>query len=95
MNVSTRLQRDLLYVVADGDATTEGTLTRALETYYRTDLRPDRLSANLDALRESGLIERIDTDRTPRYGLTDRGRREIVARREWESRYFDPDGKEG
>lgn len=90
MNVSTTIQRDLLYVLAGHQGTTERTLERTLGDYYRTEIRPDRLSSNLDALLQQGYVEAIKTtDQTGYYVLTNRGRREIEARREWESDHFD------
>ncbi|KYH25572.1 hypothetical protein HAPAU_22460 [Halalkalicoccus paucihalophilus] len=89
MNVSTTVQRDLLYVIAGHEDPTERTLKRTLESYYRTEIRPDRLASSLDALCQRGLVERVDRAET-NYSLTKRGRHEIEARREWESGYFDP-----
>ncbi|MDL5360591.1 PadR family transcriptional regulator [Halalkalicoccus sp. NIPERK01] len=95
MNVSTKLQRDLLYVIAGHEGATGPALRRTLEAYYRTEIRHDRLSANLDTLREQGFVERVGRA-DPSYALTDRGRREIDARRAWESKYFDPEkGNDG
>lgn len=91
MNVSTGIQRDLLYVIAGYEEATDLTLKRTLEDYYRTEIRRDRLCSNLDTLHEKGFVERIDHDEPSYYALTDRGRREIEARREWESKYFDPE----
>lgn len=90
MNVSTTVQRDLLYVIAGREDPTERALKRTLEDYYRTEIRPDRLASNLDALCQRGLVERADHAETT-YSLTKRGYREIEARREWESGYFDPE----
>lgn len=90
MNELTRIQRDLLYVIAGHDEPTVLTIKRTLDGYYDTDLDRGRLYPNLDALSENGLVEKVEPDsRTPYYTLTERGRREVEARREWESQYVD------
>lgn len=90
MNELTRIQRDLLYVIAGHDEPTVLTITRTLEDYYDTDVDQGRLYPNLDALSEDGLIETVEHgSRTPYYALTNRGRREIEARRDWESQHVD------
>ena len=43
---------------------------------------------NLDTLVEKGLVEKGTIDRrTNSYAITQRGRREIEARRDWEEQY--------
>jgi DNA-binding PadR family transcriptional regulator len=90
MHDLTGFQRDCLYVVT-GLAGAKGLAVKsALDEYYGTEINHGRLYPNLDALVEKGLVEKgqID-DRTNSYSLTDRGRREIEARREWEDQYVD------
>lgn len=79
-------QRDLLYVIA-GLGSPKGLAgEETLDDYYSTATSHGRLYPNLDKLVETGLVEKgqID-DRTNSYALTDRGERELVARREWEN----------
>lgn len=90
MNDLTRIQRDLLYVIAGQDEPTVLTIKRTLEDYYETDVDQGWLDPNLDLLSENGLIEKVESgSRTPHYTLTDRGHREIEVRRDWESQYVD------
>jgi PadR family transcriptional regulator PadR len=59
-----------------------------LEDYYETEVHHGRLYPNLDTLVEKGLIEKGQIDkRTNSYEVTQRGQREIDARREWEEQY--------
>ena len=84
MHDLTAFQRDCLYVLGGLDSPKGLAVKAELDEYYATDINHGRLYPNLDALVEKGLVEkgRID-DRTNSYTLTDRGRREIEARREW------------
>ncbi|KYH24613.1 transcriptional regulator PadR-like family protein [Halalkalicoccus paucihalophilus] len=84
----TGFQRDLLYVVA-GKNDPNGLAVKAeLEEYYEGEVAHSRLYQNFDRLIEKGLMEKGNIDRRANYYvLTDRGRREIDARREWESQY--------
>ncbi|ADJ15480.1 helix-turn-helix domain-containing protein [Halalkalicoccus jeotgali] len=93
MNVSTGLQRDLLYLIAGRERTPRPDLDRAIAEYYGAEIRHDRLTSNLDTLVETDLVESMRRDGTDHYTLTDRGRDEIEARREWESRHLDTDGE--
>ena len=77
----TGFQRDLLYVIAG---------LEELEDYYEKEIHHGRLYPNLDTLVEKGLVEKGQRDRrTNFYTLTRRGRRELDARRDWESQYVD------
>ena len=90
MHDLTGFQRDLLYVVA-GLSEAKGLAVKdELDDYNASAINHGRLYPNLDALVEKGLIEkgRFD-DRTNAYSLTERGAREIVARREWEESQTD------
>jgi PadR family transcriptional regulator PadR len=61
-----------------------------LEDYYESEIFHGRLYPNLDTLVEKGLVEKGQIDRrTNYYKITQRGRREIDARREWESQYVE------
>lgn len=82
----TGFQRDLLYVIAGYEGNPKGlSIKREVESYYNTEINHGRLYPNLDTLVEKGLVEKGELDkRTNYYQLTDRGRREIEARQEWE-----------
>ncbi len=85
MHDLTGFQRDLLYVIAGLDGPKGLAIKDELDEYYGAEINHGRLYPNLDALVEKGLVEkgRID-DRTNAYTLTQRGERELEARREWE-----------
>ncbi|WP_254766761.1 PadR family transcriptional regulator [Salinilacihabitans rarus] len=86
----TAFQRDLLYVTAGLDDPHGLAIRDELESYYSSEVHHGRLYPNLDELVEKGLIEKGALDRrTNVYSLTDRGRREIEDRREWEDGYLD------
>jgi len=85
----TGFQRDLLYVIAGRDEPHGLAIKDELEGYYEKEIHHGRLYPNLDTLDEKGLVEVGEIDRrTNSYTLTRRGRREIEARREWESEYI-------
>jgi DNA-binding PadR family transcriptional regulator len=85
MHDLTGFQRDLLYVIAGLDGPKGLAIKDELDEYYGAEINHGRLYPNLDALVEKGLVEkgRID-DRTNAYTRTQRGERELEARREWE-----------
>lgn len=84
----TGFQRDLLFVVAGLNEPNGLEVKEELETYYERDIRHGRLYPNLDTLVEKGLIKKGKHDqRTNKYLLLERGRREIEARLEWQARY--------
>ena len=84
----TGFQRDLLYVTAGQNEPHGLAIKDELEDYYETEIHHGRLYPNLDTLVEKGLIEKGQIDRrTNSYEITQRGRREIDARREWEEQY--------
>jgi len=86
MHDLTGFQRDLLFVIAGLDGPKGLAIKDELDDYYGTEINHGRLYPNLDALVEKGLVEkgRID-DRTNAYTLTQRGERELRARRQWEN----------
>ncbi|MFB6192564.1 MAG: PadR family transcriptional regulator [Haloarculaceae archaeon] len=90
MHDLTGFQRDLLYVIAGHDEPHGLKLKQELDEYYETDINHGRLYPNLDELVNKGLVEKgkID-DRTNSYTITQRGGREIEARRDWEDRYLE------
>jgi PadR family transcriptional regulator PadR len=84
----TGFQRDVLYAAAGQDEPHGLAIKDELEDYYETEIHHGRLYPNLDTLVEKRLIEKGQIDkRTNSYEVTQRGNREIDARREWEEQY--------
>ena len=91
----TGFQRDLLYVIAGKEEPHGLAIKEELEEYYESEIHHGRLYPNLDALVDKGLVEKGELDRrTNYYALTQRGDRELEARREWERRYLESDETE-
>jgi len=78
--------RDVLYVAASLDDPSGLDIKAELDDYYAEEINHGRLYPSLDKLVRKGLVEkgRVD-DRTNKYVVTERGRREIDARRQWEA----------
>jgi len=92
MHDLTGFQRDLLFVVAGLEEPHGLAIKEELEEYYESEIHHGRLYPNLDTLVDKGLIDKGQRDqRTNYYTVTRRGRREIDARRTWESQYVDFD----
>ena len=92
MHDLTGFQRDLLYVVNGLDEPHGLAIKDELEKYYEKEVHHGRLYPNLDTLVEKGLIEKGEVDRrTNYYTLTQRGQREITARKDWEQQYLEAD----
>jgi DNA-binding PadR family transcriptional regulator len=90
MHDLTGFQRDLLYVVAGLDEPHGLAIKEELEEVYQTEIHHGRLYPNLDTIVDKGLIDKGELDqRTNYYTITRRGRREMEARREWESAYLE------
>ena len=86
----TGFQRDILYVIARRDRPKGLAVKDDLDGYYGSNINHGRLYPNLDQLVDKGLLEKGKHDeRTNYYALTDRGQRELDARREWEAQYVD------
>ena len=86
----TGFQRDLLTVTAGLDEPHGLAIKDELENYYQKEIHHGRLYPNLDTLVEKGLIDKGEIDqRTNYYTVTQRGRRELQARRDWETQYVD------
>lgn len=84
----TGFQRDLLFVIAGEEEPHGLAIKEELEQYYEKEIHHGRLYPNLDTLVDKGLLEKGQADRrTNVYSVTRRGRREIEARRDWESEY--------
>ena len=92
MHDLTGFQRDLLYVVNGLDEPHGLAVKDELEDYYEKEIHHGRLYPNLDTLVDKGLIEKGEVDRrTNYYTLTQRGQREITARKDWEHQYLEAD----
>ncbi len=90
MHDLTGFQRDLLYVIAAKDTPHGLGIKTTLQEYYEETINHGRLYPNLDTLVDKGLVEKGQIDRrTNSYTLTQRGVREIKARREWENSRLD------
>ena len=86
----TGFQRDVLYVVAGLDNPKGLAIKDELDEYYGSEINHGRLYPNLDTLVDKGLIEKGQKDdRTNEYSITQRGSRELEARREWDSQYVE------
>jgi PadR family transcriptional regulator, regulatory protein PadR len=84
----TGFQRDLFYVIAGLDEPHGLAIKDELENYYEKEVHHGRLYPNLDTLVDKGLVEKGTIDRrTNVYSITQRGTRELEARRDWEGEY--------
>lgn len=89
----TGFQRDLLYVIIGLNKPHGLAIKAELEDYYPGEIHHGRLYPNLDTLVDKGLVEKgLQDNRTNYYLLTQRGRREIEVRREWENQYLESAG---
>lgn len=85
MDDLTAFQRDILFVVAGNDLPHGLAIKEELDDYYNEEINHGRLYPNLDSLVSMGLLEKGERDRrTNEYELSDRGARELVARRKFE-----------
>jgi DNA-binding PadR family transcriptional regulator len=92
----TGFQRDLLFVIAGLNEPKGLAIKDELDEYYGEEINHGRLYPNLDALVDKGLVQKGKKDRrTNYYTVTDRGRREIKAQREWEDQYVKAEQLEG
>lgn len=95
MDDLTAFQRDLLYVIVglDDESPPYGlAIKEELEEHYSGEINHGRLYPNLDTLAEKGLVEKSTIDkRTNSYTISQRGRRELEARNEWETQYVNPE----
>lgn len=90
MDDLTAFQRDLLYVIGGLDKPHGLAVKDELADYYTTDINSGRLYPNLDSRVDRGLVEKGELDdRTNLYSLTQRGVRELTARREWTNQHID------
>ncbi len=88
----TGFQRDLLYVIAGLGEPKGLAIKQKLDEYYGDDINHGRLYPNLDAIVQKGLVQKGQKDnRTNSYSITQRGQRELEARREWEDTFLDID----
>lgn len=85
----TAFQRDLLYSIAGLENSYGLAILDEIAEYYNKEIQHGRLYPSLDTLVEKGLVQKEQADgRTNSYSLTERGRRELEARREWEDHYL-------
>jgi len=85
----TGFQRDVLYVVTGLEEPHGVTVKDELEDYYKKEIHHGRLYPNLGELIDKGLLKKDQFDqRTNVYTVTQRGLREIEARRGWERQYL-------
>lgn len=90
MHDLTGFQRDILYIIAGLEEPYGLAVKAELDDYYEQEINHGRLYPNLNDLVEKGLLEKGELDkRTNVYTLTQRGLREIEARREWENQYLE------
>lgn len=79
-------QRDLLYAAAGLDRPNGLEIRGELEAYYEEHINHGRVYPNLDTLAEKGLVRKGSrNERANYYVVTDRGYRELHARRTWEN----------
>ncbi|WP_144906733.1 PadR family transcriptional regulator [Halobellus captivus] len=90
MHDLTGFQRDILYVIAGLEEPHGLAVKNELDDYYEQEINHGRLYPNLDDLVDKGLLKKGEFDkRTNVYTVTQRGLREIEARREWEGQYLE------
>lgn len=90
MHDLTGFQRDLLYIVASLEEPHGLAIKESIEEYYGAEVHHGRLYPNLDELVDKGLVEKGEKDRrTNSYEISQRGDRELEARREWEDENTD------
>ena len=86
----TGFQRDILYVIAELEEPHGLAVTDEPDDYYEQEINHGRLYPNLDDLVDKGLLKEGELDkRTNVYTVTQRGQREIEARREWENQHLE------
>lgn len=77
-------QRDLLAIIAQEGRPYGLAIKRALEQGRYDEINHGRLYPNLDALVRHGFIEKTEKDRrTNEYALTEAGRAELSAYKNW------------
>ncbi|WP_101294349.1 PadR family transcriptional regulator [Halegenticoccus soli] len=78
-------QRDLLVVIAGHDTPSGQDVKEDLERELGSEINHGRLYPNLDTLVDREYVEKGTIDRrTNYYAITDRGRKRLRERREWE-----------
>ena len=86
----TGFQRDILYVITGLDEPHGLAVKAELDEFYEQEINHGRLYPNLDDLVEKGLLDKGQLDRrTNVYTVTQRGTREMEARRDWEDQYLE------
>ncbi len=83
-------QRDLLFVIASVEPAKGLKIRDEVSEYYTDKVNNGRLYPNLDTLVEKGFVEKGQFDkRTNAYELTERGRKQLETRRQWEAECVD------
>ncbi|TQQ79261.1 PadR family transcriptional regulator [Halonotius terrestris] len=90
MNDLSAFQRDLLFVVVSLDDPYGLGIKSELEAYQDREINPGQLYPNLNELAERGYLDKQQQDkRTNRYVPTEKTRRELATRRQWEAERLD------
>lgn len=85
----TGFQRDLLFVINSLDGSNGQEIKAELERTQDRDIGRTRLYTNLDELVASQLVEKsYKNGRTNLYRPTEKGRRAVRSRFEWEEQYL-------
>jgi PadR family transcriptional regulator PadR len=84
-------QRDILYAVPGLEEPSGLEVIEAIEESYETEITSSRFYVNVQPLEDMGLVgdSSREGSRDNSYFLTDRGRRELQARREWEDEFLE------
>jgi DNA-binding HxlR family transcriptional regulator len=76
--------RDLLWIISQTGPSESGPLYHALTDYYTAGIDHTRVCDTLEELIERDLVTKHVHD-TPKYRLTESGRRALSARQAWQS----------
>ncbi|MDV7349635.1 PadR family transcriptional regulator [Halorubrum distributum] len=76
--------RDLLWVLSQSGPSESGPLHHTLTDYYTDGINQTRVRDSLEELIEYDYVTKQTYD-TPKYRLTESGRRELAARQAWQA----------
>jgi len=90
MTELTKIERDVVYVVAGGDLMLGADVHKELDAYYPEGVRQNTIYNSLtDGVKRGDVTkERLDGSHTW-YDLSEQGERTLEARRSWESQYVE------
>jgi len=89
MNNLTALQRDLLFAINSLDGSNGQEIKTELERTQDREIGRTRLYTNLDELVAERFVKKAyENGRTNRYSPTEKGRRAVRSRFEWEEQYL-------